>query len=119
VSRAVLVVDDELGMRETLVDILDAAGYAVTQATDGGDALALARAQPFDVIVMDIRMPVLSGVEVLASLDHPPPQIVLMTAYAMEDELQDARTHDAFAIMQKPFHIPHLLQVVAEAAAAA
>jgi CheY-like chemotaxis protein len=119
VSRTVLVVDDELGMRETLVDILDAAGYAVTQATDGGDALAIARAQTFDVIVMDIRMPVLSGVEVLASLEHPPPQIVLMTAYAMEDQLLEARAHDAFAIMQKPFQIPHLLQVVANAAAVA
>jgi CheY-like chemotaxis protein len=118
VTHTVLVVDDEFGMRETLVAILEAAGYTVTHAADGGAALTMARAQPFDVIVMDIRMPVLTGVEVLASLDHPPPQIVLMTAYAMEEQLAEAREHHAFAIMQKPFQIPYLLRVVAEAAAA-
>jgi CheY-like chemotaxis protein len=118
-SQTVLVVDDEFGMRETLVDILEAAGYTVTPAADGGAALAMAREQQFDVIVMDIRMPVLTGVEVLASLHHPPPQIVLMTAYAMEEQLADAREHRAFAVMQKPFQIPYLLRIVAEAAAAA
>jgi CheY-like chemotaxis protein len=118
-SRTVLVVDDESGMRETLVDILAAAGYTVTPAPDGGAALAMAQAQAYDVIVMDIRMPVMTGVEVLSLLEHPPPQIVLMTAYAMEEQLEQARENHAFAIMQKPFQIPHLLRVVAEAAAAA
>ena len=118
-GRRVLVVDDESGMRETLVDILEAAGYVVTPAPDGGEALAVASTHRFDVIVMDIKMPVMTGVEVLASLDHPPPQIILMTAYAMEEQLRDARDHNAFAIMQKPFQIPYLLRVVAEAAAAA
>jgi CheY-like chemotaxis protein len=117
-GRNVLVVDDESGMRETLVDILEAAGYTVTQAPDGGEALEMARSNQYDVIVMDIKMPVLTGVEVLASLDHPPPQIILMTAYAMEEQLRDARDHNAFAIMQKPFQVPYLLRVVAEAAAA-
>jgi CheY-like chemotaxis protein len=117
--RTVLVVDDELGMRETLVDILEAAGYTVTPAVDGAAALAIAQAQAFDVIVMDIRMPVMTGVEVLATLDHPPPQIVLMTAYALEEQLREARDNDCFAIMQKPFQVPQLLRVVAEAAAAA
>jgi CheY-like chemotaxis protein len=117
-TTAVLVVDDEVGMRETLVEILADAGYSVTTAADGGAALDVARRQAFDVIVMDIRMPVLTGVEVLASLEHPPPQIVLMTAYALDEQLQEAQDHGAFAIMQKPFQIPHLLRVVAEAAAA-
>jgi CheY-like chemotaxis protein len=118
-TQTVLVVDDESGMRETLVDILEAAGYTVTPASDGAVALAMARAQKFDVIVMDIRMPVMTGVEVLALLDHPPPQIVLMTAYAMDEQLQQARDHRAYAVMQKPFQIPYLLRVIAEAATAA
>jgi CheY-like chemotaxis protein len=117
-ARTVLVVDDESGMRETLVDILEAAGYTVTQAPDGGEALSMATTHQYDVIVMDIKMPVLTGVEVLASLEHPPPQIILMTAYAMEEQLREARDHNAFAIMQKPFQIPYLLRIVAEAAAA-
>jgi len=117
-NEAILVVDDATGMRDTLVDILEAAGYTVTPASDGGAALAMARQHRYDVIVMDIQMPVLTGIEVLASLDHPPPQIVLMTAYAMEEQLRAAHEHRAFAIMQKPFQVPYLLRVVAEAAAA-
>ncbi|HVT21364.1 MAG TPA: response regulator, partial [Mycobacteriales bacterium] len=60
-SASVLVVDDETGMRETLVDILEAAGYTVTPAEDGAVALEMARTHPYDVIVMDIRMPILTG----------------------------------------------------------
>ncbi|MBV9485395.1 MAG: response regulator [Frankiaceae bacterium] len=115
----VLVVDDEFGMRETLVAILETAGYDVSQAGDGAAALATAQSQTFDVIVMDIRMPELTGVEVLASLTHPPPQIILMTAYALEEQLRIARDNDAFAIMEKPFQVPYLLSVVEQAAAAA
>ena len=114
---SVLVVDDETGMRETLVDILEAAGYEVTPAEDGAVALEMARTHPYDVIVMDIRMPVLTGVEVLASLQSPPPQVVLMTGFALEEQLAQARAHNAFAIMQKPFQVPQLLRIVAAAAA--
>ncbi|HWA67022.1 MAG TPA: response regulator [Mycobacteriales bacterium] len=118
-TTSVLVVDDEAGMRETLVDILTTAGYVVTPAEDGAAALELARSEPYDVIIMDIRMPAMTGVEVLASLDHPPPQIVLMTGYALEEQLSQARENNAFAIMQKPFQVPYLLRIVAEAARSA
>jgi CheY-like chemotaxis protein len=114
-SVAVLVVDDESGMRETLLDIFEGAGYTVTTAADGAAALTLASEQRFDVIVMDIRMPMLTGVEVLASLDHPPPQVILMTAYALEEQLRGAREHRAYAIVEKPFHVAHLLRLVADA----
>jgi CheY-like chemotaxis protein len=116
-SASVLVVDDETGMRETLVDILEAAGYDVTPAEDGAVALEMTRTHHYDVIVMDIRMPALTGVEVLASLQHPPPQVVLMTGFAFEEQLEAAREHHAFAIMQKPFQVPYLLRVVADAVA--
>lgn len=116
-SASVLVVDDETGMRETLVDILGAAGYDVTPAEDGAVALELASTHSYDVIVMDIRMPLLTGVEVLASLQHPPPKVVLMTGFALEEQLEQARAHNAFAVMQKPFQVPYLLRVVAAAAA--
>jgi CheY-like chemotaxis protein len=116
VSQSVLVVDDEFGMRETLVDILTSAGYVVTECGDGAAALELARAQPYDVIIMDIRMPAMTGVEVLKSLEHPPPQVVLMTGYAVDEQLRQARENNAFAIMQKPFQIPYLLRIIAAAA---
>lgn len=118
-TTRVLVADDERGMRDTLVDILQMAGYSVSAAADGAKALDMAAKQAFDVVVMDMRMPVLTGVEVLTRLGHPPPQVVLITAYALEDELSKARESEVFAVLQKPFAVPFLLQVVAEAAAAA
>jgi CheY-like chemotaxis protein len=116
---AVLVVDDEAGMRETLVDILKLAGYRVTPVGDGAAALEMARSNSYDVLVMDIRMPELSGVEVLEGLDFPPPQVVLMTAYAADEQIRTARECDVFAIMEKPFQVPYLLRIVADAAQAA
>lgn len=114
----VLVVDDEPGMRETLVDILEGAGYAVQEAADGDSALALIRRGGYDVVVMDVRMPGRDGVSVLVDSGAPPPPVILMTAYAVEERLQEARAARAFAVLHKPFAAPRLLHLVAEAGAA-
>jgi CheY-like chemotaxis protein len=118
-TLAILVADDEAGMRDTLVDILEGAGYTVEAVADGAAALAMARRQPFDVVLMDVRMPAMTGVEVCEELVFPPPQVVLITAYALEDQLRRARDTHVFAIVQKPFSVPYLLEVVANAAKAA
>jgi len=115
---AVLVADDEAGMRETLADILAACGYGVTSAADGDAALDAIRNNPFDVVVMDIRMPGRDGVSVLREVGKPPPRVILMTAYAKERHLKEAR-EKAFAVVNKPFPVPQLLDLVASAARAA
>jgi CheY-like chemotaxis protein len=112
---AVLVVDDEVGMRETLVDILENAGYAVDAAPDGDTALERVRAGSFDVVLMDIRMPGRDGVSVLNEIGEPPPNVIMMTAYALEDQLSRA-VEAAYAVVHKPFPVPYLLDLVAEAA---
>ena len=115
----VLVADDEPGMRETLVDILDDSGYRVSAAPDGEAALAAIRRKPFDVVVMDIRMPGRDGVSVLREVGDPPPRIILMTAYASPEKLREAHDANAFAVMKKPFEVTELLGLVAGAAEAA
>jgi CheY-like chemotaxis protein len=115
---AVLVADDEAGMRETLADILSESGYGVTEAADGNAALDAIRENDFDVVVMDIRMPGRDGVSVLREVGTPPPRVILMTAYAKEGHLQEAR-EKAFAIVHKPFPVPQLLDLIASAAGAA
>jgi two-component system, NtrC family, response regulator HydG len=115
---AVLVADDEAGMRETLADILAACGYGVTAAADGDAALDAIRNNRFDVVVMDIRMPGRDGVSVLREVGKPPPRVILMTAYAKERHLKEAR-EKAFAVVNKPFPVPQLLDLVASAARAA
>lgn len=115
----VLVADDELGMRETLADILTVSGYHVSSASDGDSALAAIRREPFDVVVMDIKMPGRDGVSVLREVGSPPPQVILMTAYLNETQAQEAAQAHPFAVISKPFHVEHLLGLVADAAEAA
>jgi CheY-like chemotaxis protein len=116
---SVLVVDDEEGMRETLSDILAAAGYLVASAVDGESALDRMREVNYDVVVMDVRMPGRDGVSVLQEVGSPPPFVILMTAYALDERLRLAIDSGAFAVVHKPFWAPHLLELVEQAAAAA
>jgi CheY-like chemotaxis protein len=111
----VLVADDEMGMRETLIDILTACGYEVVAAADGDAALEAIRTHQPDVVVMDIRMPGRDGVSVLREVGSPPPRVILMTAYAKEVHLREAR-ESAYAVVSKPFPVPQLLDLVASAA---
>ena len=114
----VLVVDDEPGMRETLVDILNDAGYQVWAAVNGDEAPSHVEAQAVDIVLMDIRMPGRDGVAVLQEMGPAPPQVIMMTAYAVEERLRQA-VADAFALVHKPFAVGHLLELVAEAASTA
>jgi CheY-like chemotaxis protein len=108
----VLVVDDEPGMRETLVDILEGVGYDVHTAADGDTALSAVRECAVDVVVMDVQMPKRDGVDVLQQLRPPPPRVIMMTAYALEERLRTAVDSSAYAILHKPFHVGRLLSLV-------
>jgi CheY-like chemotaxis protein len=114
-GRSVLVVDDEVGMRDTLVAILELHGYQVSSAPDGESALIAARLCAYDVVVMDIKMPGRDGVSVLQDMDGPPPHVILMTAYALEEQLRAAVAANAFAVLHKPFETRRMLSLVAGA----
>jgi DNA-binding NtrC family response regulator len=115
---AVLVVDDEPGMRDTLMAILELSGYCVSSAADGETAVAAVREGAFDVVVMDVRMPGRDGVSVLEEMGDPPPQVILMTAYAQEERLRAAVKANAFAIVHKPFDTHRMLSLIADASRA-
>lgn len=116
--KAVLIVDDEPGMLETLEDIFTSAGYRVTAVGDGESALVEIRSGRHDIVVMDIRMPGRDGVSVLVESGAPPPPVILMTAYALEERLAAARAASVHAVIQKPFSAPYLLDLVKSAVAA-
>ena len=115
---SVLVVDDELGMRETVAEILQGAGYEVTTASSGEDALSRMRQHEFDVVLMDIRMPGRDGISVLQEIGPPPPPVVMMTAYAVEEQLRAAVEAQSFAVVHKPVPATYLIDLVGRAAAA-
>jgi two-component system response regulator AtoC len=112
-ALAVLVVDDEAGMRDTLVAILEHHGHRVSSAADGETAFSAIQETAFDVVIMDIRMPGRDGVSVLQEMGVPPPQVILMTAYAQEERLRAAA--NAFAVLHKPFDTRRMLGLLVDA----
>jgi two-component system response regulator PilR (NtrC family) len=106
----VLVVDDERSMREMLDILLRREGYAVVLAEDGTSALRLLQAQPFDMLISDIKMPDMSGVEVLRAAKSINEHIVgiMITAYGSKDSIQEVLRLGAADYLDKPFNVEEL-----------
>lgn len=100
--------------------ILERKGYAVETAANGAEAVERVRERPYDVVLMDIRMPVLDGVQALKQIKAIRPQTVvsMMTAYAVEDLIQDALNEGAFAILDKPVEIEQVVALIEQSMAA-
>jgi len=117
-TKKVLVVDDEAGLRMTIGANLELEGFEIVEAESGEQALELITAQPFDLVLSDIRMPGMNGVELFRKIRalRPDMPVVLMTAFALEGLVQDALREGAFAVLPKPFEIDHLVRALSSAA---
>ncbi len=117
----VLVCDDDAGVRYTLREILASAGLSVEEARDGEEALSKFDAAPFPLVVTDLRMPRLDGMELLRRLMSraPAPRVVLVTAHGSERQAVEAMKAGAWDYFRKPFDNEELLAVVRRAAEAA
>jgi CheY-like chemotaxis protein len=117
--QRVLVVDDDRVLRMALSRLL-ADSYEVWEAADGHEALAKAAAQPFDLVLLDIGLPGLSGLEVLAHLngDGGGRRVVMMTADDTPETLLRAIRNQAYDYIIKPFPPSAILGVVGKALAA-
>ena len=101
----VLVIDDEPGLRQSLGLLLADAGYEVASEGDGAKALARALAEPFDLILCDVRMPEMSGLEFLRAYKDGggAALIVMMSAYGGEEAALAAMKEGAYDYIPKPF----------------
>ncbi|WP_437675688.1 response regulator [Sorangium sp. So ce131] len=116
-TRRVLVVDDEEGMRATLAANLELEGYEVAEARDGAHALELVRQQRFALVISDVRMPGLNGVETFREMKRIQPEltVVLMTAFALEQLVEEGISEGVYAVIHKPFSMEHLVRMVGRA----
>ena len=112
----ILVVEDDDDMRESLGRILRRAGYQVQLARDGSEAITVLQAQPFHLVLTDLVMPRMGGLELLREIrrrERAVP-VVLLTAFGKPAAFAEAMDLGAVGFITKPFHAKSLLAVIRE-----
>jgi len=106
----IMVVDDHESIRNVLAQALTDEGYSVVTADDGTDALSKAASDNFDLMFLDIRMPGISGLDVLAKMtqEHPETVVVMLTAIEGDKVKTASFRHEAFAYLTKPCNLNEL-----------
>lgn len=114
--RRVLVVDDDAAITATFEKILRGEGYDVMTATDGEEAIELARQSPFDFVLLDLVMPRMDGLTALRYLNTvaPDARVVILSAYLGRNWEAEALRLGAAAVLPKPPDIPKLLKLCDE-----
>jgi DNA-binding NtrC family response regulator len=113
----VLLADDEKSIRLTLGDDLEASGHDVKAAADGKEALDLIEKERFDVLITDIKMPGVTGIELLskAKESSPDTEVILITGFGTIESAVEAMKLGAYDYITKPFDMEHVLRTADKA----
>ena len=108
---SILVVDDNLAMADSLADILEAKGFTVYAAAGGAEALEILRKQPVDILLTDVKMPAMNGLELYRNTRKVYPNLItiFMTAYAADDLIEQGMAEGVKTVLTKPVEINFLL----------
>ncbi|MGD8254761.1 MAG: sigma-54 dependent transcriptional regulator [Syntrophobacterales bacterium] len=118
---SILVVDDENSMREFLEIMLQKEGYQVATAAGGGEAINILKKNGFDLVITDIRMKEIDGLEVLKKCKeiHPNTVVIMISAYASTSTAVEAMKWGAYDYLPKPFKVKEIKTVIQDALATA
>lgn len=110
----ILIVDDEERFRNTMCKLLTVEGFEASTAGSGLLALDELRQRPYDVVVLDVRMPEMNGVLVLAEIRKIDPEIevIIMTGYASVDTAKEIMKIGAYDYLLKPYAINELIEKI-------
>lgn len=110
----ILVVDDDVNFCNTISKILAKRGYETSCANSGAQALQLIKEKAVDVVLMDIKMPVMNGVETYKKIKaiNPRIKVILMTAFSVEDLIKDALKEGVYAVVRKPFDAEMIINMI-------
>jgi nitrogen regulation protein NR(I) len=113
----ILLIDDDPGIRDTLQRVLVGEGCQVVMESRGDEGLARASKEPFNVVITDLKMPGLSGLELVKELHAAQPRlpIILVTAFGTTQTAIEATKLGAYDYLLKPFNIPQLLELIRRA----
>ncbi len=109
-NKKILVVDDNHNYRESVIDILEIEGYDAVGVDDGFKAIEVIRKESFDLVLMDIKMPRMDGVDVFKKLNEISSKMptILMTAFALEGRIGEGLRSGVFGSFQKPINYDRL-----------
>ncbi len=112
-----LIVDDEQSYRQLLTLVFEGDGHKIRTAMNGRDALEQLQVEPAEVIITDVKMPDMNGIELLRAAREASPDVgvVLMTAFATVDTAREAFKLGADDFIQKPFDVEELKIIVKKA----
>lgn len=112
----VLVVDDEDDYRDTLVKRMRRRNYTVRGARDGQEALAMMDETPADLVLLDMRMPRMNGLQTLLALkqSHPATRVILVTGHACAETARHGLLHGAYDYMLKPVTLDQIMAKIKE-----
>jgi two-component system response regulator PilR (NtrC family) len=116
-THHILIVDDELSMRELLEYMLNREGYRAACAENGRQAVSLVEQNSYDLLLCDMRLGDLSGLDVLRACKkhHPGTVVIMISAYASTETAVEAMNQGAYDYVPKPFNKDELLETVAKA----
>jgi len=114
--RKILVIDDEPELLALLMEVLEDEGYQALSAANGADGIRLNELENPDLIVLDLRMPEMDGIETLRQIrkQDDKVKVVILTGYGSPDIIRDAADLDVSEYLSKPFENEHLLRVIGE-----
>jgi two-component system nitrogen regulation response regulator NtrX len=112
--KTILIADDEQGVRSSLQRLLEFESYRVLQAVDGPAALDLVRDRPIDLVLLDIKMPGMDGLEVLSQIhqEHPQLPVVIISGHGTIQTAVEATRLGAFDFIEKPIDADRILLVI-------
>jgi two-component system chemotaxis response regulator CheY len=117
-KKKIMVVDDSISLREAVVTELRTAGYVVSEAADGREALETLNGERFDLVICDVLMPVMDGIAFVKEARKRPDcrflPIVMLTIEAGERRRQEGQMAGATAWVVKPFRPDQILHVVSK-----
>ena len=110
----ILLVDDNESILKTMSFALTYRGYDVFTASNGEEAIQLIQQQEYDIVFMDVKMPVMNGVETYKQIKviRPGTIVIMMTAYSVEALLDEALKEGAYAVLHKPLDINHVMSLI-------
>ncbi len=113
----ILVVDDEKGMRDFLSIMLKKEGYEVASAERGEDALKAVQAEIYDLVITDVKMPQIDGIEVLKTVKDVSPEtvVIMITAFATTETAVEAMKLGAYDYITKPFKVDEMKLIIQKA----